>query len=1018
MGRGLTRLIDVAPRNLRALIVAFVAATNLFVLALAGYGLYQSRQQHESRAEALTRNQAEAVDYSLSNSIEKIDLALQSAADELEHQFSEKGVDPQLIERMLAKYEERLPEVEAIRISDARGVVIFGKGLDPKEGVSWADRESFILLRDHPEAGLHFAPPRMGKIAKRLIVSFARRYNHPDGSFAGIIAAPVALDYFTTLLSRFHVEEETDLVIRGKDFGLIARYPRAREGAATEGDRRVAMEMEELARSGISGASYHVLKAGDREQQVVTFRRIKQAPLTVFVAMARESYLAGWYADLWMTAVGVLGFVVFSFLLGWLAFHLLGRMQEIQRRLALAATVFSHAHEGLIICDARRIILDVNPTFSEITGYSREEMIGKTPGILGSGRQDGEFYRAMWQTIREQGHWEGEIWNRRKDGSLYAERLTISSVLDDRNQVTHYIGTFSDISVLKRHQAELERLAHYDALTHLPNRALLSDRMAQALAQARRNNSLVAVCYLDLDGFKAINDELGHDAGDALLIEVAQRLKEMLRAGDTVARLGGDEFVLLLVGVDSAEECERAATRVLRAIAAPIHIKGQERSISGSLGITLFPEDSSDPDTLLRHADQAMYAAKQAGKNRCQFHDSSPDQRARKRREAADCLQQALDNGEFRLYYQPMVDMRQGRVLGFEGLIRWLHPEHGLLAPSEFLPAAEGTEFDVAIGRWVLAEGVRQLAAWRRAGLPQGLSLNISAGHLLFAGFADELAGILAAHPELGPHALEIEILETAAIEDLEVAIAVFDRCHELGVDIALDDFGTGHASLSFFRRLPVDTLKIDQVFVQSILGDPEDLAVVESVVGLTRAFRRKLVAEGVESVEIGMLLLSLGCNVGQGYGIARPMPAEEVPGWVAGFVPDRNWSFPVTEFAPDDLPLFMAELEHRSWVRRMGEWLDENPGTPSPPTLDGHRCRLGQWYEGPGKSRYGRFPPFVAAGAIHEAAHRLGRELVQLCAEGRREEARRRFAELAALRDQLVEELANLQAEVIIERI
>ncbi|MGE5489824.1 MAG: EAL domain-containing protein, partial [Actinomycetota bacterium] len=692
--------------------------------------------------------------------------------------------------------------------------------------------------------------------------------------------------------------------------------------------------------------------------------------------------------------------------------------EQSESQLRLAASVFAHAHEGIMICDADRKIVDVNPTFTEITGYGRDEVVGQTPHILNSGRQDAEFYRMMWHTIQRQGHWHGEVWNRRKDGGSYAERLTISSVTDDKGQVTRYIGTFSDISLLKRHQAELERLAHYDALTHLPNRALLSDRMTQALAQSKRSGAAVAVCYLDLDGFKAINDELGHDAGDALLIEVGQRLSEAVRAGDTVARLGGDEFVILLIDVANREECERAAVRILRTIAAPVHIKGCERAISGSLGITLFPDDGVDSDTLLRHADQAMYQAKQAGKNRHLFFDSASNLRARDRQEAVGRLQQAMEKGELRLHYQPIVDMRRGKVLRFEGLIRWQHPERGLLLPADFLPSAEGTELEAELGRWVLAVGLRQLSDWRRLGIQQRLNLNISSGHLLSPGFADELAALLAAHPGLEANALELEVLETAAMTDLEAAIAVFRRCHEMGVDIALDDFGTGHSSLACFRRLPVDTLKIDQVFVQSVLGDTEDLAIVESVVGLTRAFNRKLVAEGVESIEIGMLLLHLGCSVGQGYGIARPMPAEEVPGWLASFVPDPNWSLPVSRIPREDIPLFMAELEHRAWVRQMGAWLHGEAAISSLPIQDARRCHFGKWYEGPGKKRFGQFESFRAVGKLHDSIHRLGHQMVDLCTKGHREEAERRYEEMIRLRDELVEQLASLQAELILEGI
>ncbi|MDP2809751.1 MAG: EAL domain-containing protein [Rhodocyclaceae bacterium] len=1014
----------VSPHRLRFLILAGLVGANLFAWVLAGYSLLHSRQQHELHARTLTQNMAQAVDQSLSGHIGRIDLALRAIADEFERQLAGgRGLDPKAVDALLTKYQQRLPEVEAIRVSDADGRVIFGKGLNPAERFTWADRDDFTYLRDHIEGGLQVSPPRMGRVSKKLTVGFSRRYNHPDGRFAGVVSAPVAVDHFATFLSGFNVGAQGSLAVRHADLGLIARHPPIDGPAGAVGSTAVSGELAELARSGRVSATDHAGIAADGVARLATYRRIGSAPMAVIATVASDEYLAEWTTEMHRTVAGIAGFALLSLLAGGFLLRLLDRtvcetqmLQESEARQRLAASVFTHAHEGILISDARQIILDVNPVFSEITGYAREEAVGHTPQLLNSGRQDADFYKIMWQAIRQDGHWEGEIWNRRKDGTSYPERLTISEVRDGKGEVTHYIGTFYDISLLKQRQDQLEHLAHYDALTQLPNRTLFSDRMTQSLAQARRAGNLVAVCYLDLDGFKQINDECGHDGGDALLIEVARRLRDAMRAGDTVARLGGDEFVLLL-GADNIEECDRVVTRILKALAAPILVKGQDRSVSGSIGITLFPEDDSDPDTLLRHADQAMYIAKQGGKNRYQMFDTSQNQRVRSRREAMEAIRRALENGEFCLHYQPIVDMREGRVLRFEGLIRWQHPQRGLLPPAEFLPVTEGTELDAALGRWVLSEGLRQLAAWRAMGLAQGLNLNISAGHLLAPAFAVELTTLLAATPALGPHALEIEIMEIAAIHDFEAATAVFQHCREAGIDVALDDFGTGYSSLSYFRRLPVDTLKIDQAFVQSVLGSAEDLAVVESVIGLTRAFSRKLVAEGVETVEIGMLLLNMGCSVGQGYGIARPMPPEAIPDWVAGFVPDPNWAIPTAHFAHEDMPLFMAELDHRTWVRRMQAWLSDDPDVPSSPALDGHLCRFGRWYSGPGKSRYGRFSHFQAMDAIHQAVHWLGQEFARLHEEGRAGEALARFGELIALRDRMIEQVHALQAEINVKQ-
>jgi len=585
--------------------------------------------------------------------------------------------------------------------------------------------------------------------------------------------------------------------------------------------------------------------------------------------------------------------------------------QVIEERQRLAASVFANAHEGIVITDIGGRIVEVNPTFTELTGFEREDAIGQTPRLLGSGHHDDSFYAAMWQAILKDGHWRGEVWNRKKSGEIFVELLTISAVRSPDAKITHFVGIFSDITLIKEHQQRLEHLAHFDPLTQLPNRMLLADRLQLAMAQANRSQALLAVCYLDLDGFKPVNDEFGHAAGDRLLIEVAQRLKACVRGGDTVARLGGDEFVLLLAGLSDVRECDQALSRVSASLVHPFSVGGEEVSISASIGVTLYPNDGSDADTLLRHADQAMYVAKQAGRNRHHLFDPENDRRARRRRDDLARIAQALANKEFVLYYQPKVDMRQGRVIGAEALIRWQHPELGLRLPQEFLPAVEGSELAIEIGNWVIREALDQLSAWARAGIDLAVSINIAGEHLLHRGFTDMLAQQLLAHPEVPPSRLELEVLETAAIEDIGRAALLFENCRKLGVSFALDDFGTGYSSLTYFRRLPAEMLKIDQSFVRDMLDDPEDLAIVEAVIGLTRAFRRRVIAEGVETSEHGLLLIHLGCDLAQGFGIARPMPAGQLPGWLRDYTPDPRWNAAADgSFAQSYLPALIARLQ------------------------------------------------------------------------------------------------------------
>jgi diguanylate cyclase (GGDEF)-like protein/PAS domain S-box-containing protein len=555
-----------------------------------------------------------------------------------------------------------------------------------------------------------------------------------------------------------------------------------------------------------------------------------------------------------------------------------------------ASTVFESSYEGLMVVSAEGMISKVNPAFVRITGYAPEEVIGQSPRILSSGRQDTEFYRQMWGAIGKQDFWQGEIWNRRKNGEIYAELLSISVVRGSKGAVEHYVAVFSDISRLKAHAAELDRAAHYDPLTGVPNRRLLADRMAQAIARTARSKLSVAVCYLDLDGFKKVNDEFGHTGGDHLLIGVAEHLKRIMRADDTLARLGGDEFVLLLADIASPEECSIILERVLVAASSPVQLENGPVSVTASVGVSLYPQDHVDADTLLRHADQAMYHAKNAGKNRFHLFDPESDRKAQQRRQHVDRVRLALAQSELVLHYQPKVDLRDGRLVGVEALVRWQHPEHGLLPPSEFLPHIQGSDLESALGDWVIQRALSQAAQWLNEGMQLQMGVNVSASHLIEADFCTKLAVALAAQPELPPASLELEVLETAAFEDLNAAGDALRRCQSLSVRFALDDFGTGYSSLTYLRKLPVDTLKIDQSFVRDMLTDAEDRGIVESVIRLASAFNREVIAEGVETLEIGAELLCMGCHLVQGYGVAKPMPAAALTEWARQWHLQARW--------------------------------------------------------------------------------------------------------------------------------
>ncbi|MCH8477034.1 MAG: EAL domain-containing protein [Wenzhouxiangella sp.] len=588
--------------------------------------------------------------------------------------------------------------------------------------------------------------------------------------------------------------------------------------------------------------------------------------------------------------------------------------KQAEERLHLAASVFNHSHEGIVITDPDGQIVEVNEAFTAITGYERSEAIGRNPSFLKSGRQDRAFYQAMWRALLRDGFWSGEVWNRRKNGEFYAENLTISVIRNAEGRTMRYLGMFFDITHLKDYQQHLEKVAHFDPLTGLPNRTLLTDRLRQALAQADQRGSEVMVAYIDIDSFKSINDQYGHTHGDECLRQVGHRLQEIVRSSDTVARLGGDEFVLIVHGRDHALDSAKLLQRVLATVSTPCPVDKAEISMTVSIGATLYPQTQPmEADQLLRQADQAMYQAKQQGRNRIHFFDAEMERAHARRMALIGELRQALDRGELLLHYQPKIDLLNDQVMGVEALIRWQHPERGLLGPSAFLPALEGNELAHAVGHWVMQQSLADLAQWQYQGLELELSFNVSAQHLLRDGFTDVLADCLDRYPGIEGSRLTIEFLETGILDDIDAGKEVTQACHRLGINIALEDFGTGFSSLSHLKHLPLKQIKIDRSFVRGMLDDPEDLAIIEGVINLARAFDLDVLAEGVETIDQATTLIKLGCCQFQGYLFARPMPAESVRDWV------RNWpgTGKLQQFEPMDPALVPALFGQAELARR-----------------------------------------------------------------------------------------------------
>lgn len=562
--------------------------------------------------------------------------------------------------------------------------------------------------------------------------------------------------------------------------------------------------------------------------------------------------------------------------------QMLDSLMQGRQALTLAANVFTHAREAIMITDADMAIIKINEAFTQITGMGAQEVVGQTPYLLRRENLGTHTHDDMKRQLETANHWQGELNCQRKDGAQINVLLTISAVRDDTGQTVNYVGFFSDITQAKHHELELEHKAHYDTLTGLPNRVLLGLRLEQSLRKGRDSGESVSVVFLDLDGFKVVNDQHGHAVGDRLLVSVANRMKRVLRDDDTLARIGGDEFVALVQGVPGMDTSIPVIERLLSVVSEPVVFDGLELHVTASLGVTSFPQsDDVDADHLLRQADQAMYAAKTSGKNSYVVFDAEKDRHQRSRLDRIQQLRHALRANELVLHYQPRIHLASGHVVGVEALVRWQHPQLGLLPPGDFLPLIQGDPLMISLGRWVLRAAVVQLLAWRETGLELPVSVNLDATDLQDPSFASHLRELIADHPGLREGDLGLEILETAALADVEAVAGIIRNCERWGVHFCLDDFGTGYSSLTYLRTLPVKVLKVDQSFVRDMFSRDDDMSILRGVMGMAEAFDLETVAEGVETAEQAEVLRSLGCACAQGYAIARPMAAQAIEPWV-----------------------------------------------------------------------------------------------------------------------------------------
>lgn len=552
-------------------------------------------------------------------------------------------------------------------------------------------------------------------------------------------------------------------------------------------------------------------------------------------------------------------------------------LQDKSAYLKLNSAIFENTQEAILVTDQYTNIINVNNAFSVITGYSKEEVLGKNPTILKSGRHDEIFYKELWQTLLKNGSWQGNIWNRKQNGNIYPEWLNISSVKDDEGNIKNFIAIFSDITQLKENEKKLTFMAHHDALTSLPNRLLLNARLEHSLNICDRLHTYVGVLFMDLDNFKHINDSFGHGMGDRVLQETANRLQLLLRSDDTLARIGGDEFVFVFENLERPDDLASIAEKIINSIKMPFEFEDNKFLLGASIGVSIYPNDGQTAEILCKHADTAMYSAKNAGKNTYRYYNKKMTSIAIERMALENALKKAIDSDEMIVYYQPKYNLDSQSIEGLEALVRWQHPEDGLLSPDKFIPLAEETGLIVSIGEIVLRKVCQDIVIWKREGLLNGrIAVNVSGVQINKSDFVKTLKTILAQTGAL-PEMIEIEITETAMMQDPDKWIQLLNEIKSIGIHISIDDFGTGYSSLNYLRRLPIDTLKIDRSFVMDLTQDDDADTITGAIISLAQSMGMATIAEGVETEEQKGFLRSNGCDVHQGFLYSKPVNRQDI---------------------------------------------------------------------------------------------------------------------------------------------
>ena len=869
------------PRSLRSLgllVAAVVIGLNLLIAALIGSFLvdFSARERREARRDV--ENLSSALDAGLNGVFSQIDLVVQTVADEYQRELRTGGVLSEELQPVLDQQAERLPDVAGIRIVDADGDLRYASHNELTKPINLADREYFRELRDNLNAGLVISKPEFDQITHNWIVLFSRRVTDADGAFAGEVHVALSTQQLEKVFAALDMGPHGVVALRNSTAEMIARFPTLmKPDGGPSPVTEASPELRELIAEGRDGVAYHSFAPTDGAMRISFMRKVGRFPLFIIVGTADIDWGVGWNEVAAHLASLCALFFVATVVGGFLAYSRGAAQTRAEAQSRLAASVYENSSEGMMVLDGARRIVDVNRAFTRLTGFMPEAMRGRSVGrLFPLARDVGRIANAARSLVKTN-HWSGEMWLRRADDAPFLARFSVSLIGSQPGPAGKYVAQFSDATEQKRAEETIWRQANFDAVTQLPNRRQFCDRLRSEILKANAARAQLAVIFIDLDRFKDVNDRFGHEVGDKLLTQAAERIRSCVRSNDLVARLGGDEFTVMLTDIRGDEAPDRIAREIATALARPYTLAATLSFSSASLGVTLYPRDGGDVETLLRNADQAMYAAKRAGRNRVAHFAPALQAVTSARASLASDLHGALANNELELFYQPIAEIGSGRVAKAEALLRWRYPRHGLVSPAEFIPLAEETGLIVEIGDWVFRRAAAQALKWRRAHDPRfQISVNVSAVQLTAPDGAAANFDRLIARPGLGPSSMIIEITESVLLDATSTMRQLFARYRAAGFEIALDDFGTGYSSLAYLKDFEINYLKVDRAFVSSLAERSRDYEICEAVVAMAHKLGIRVVAEGVETDAQCNLLAKAGCDYAQGYLISPPVPAAE----------------------------------------------------------------------------------------------------------------------------------------------